>query len=62
MKVKVKAPFFDARGIHKVGEVVDVKYFNPLYHELVLDEKKVKEEKVETADKKEPKKTTRKKG
>ena len=33
MKVKVKAPFFDERGIHKVGEEVDVKEFNPLYHE-----------------------------
>lgn len=61
MKVKVKAPFFDERGIHKVGDEVDVKEFNPLYHELIVDEKKVKEEKVETATKKEPKKTTRKK-
>lgn len=58
MKVKVKAPFFDDRGIHKVGEIVEVKDFNPLYHEPVAEEKKAK---VETAVAKEPKKTTRKK-
>ena len=69
MKVKVKAPFFDANGIHKVGEIVEVKEFRPELMELV-EEKKVKEIKEsvdeapvsepETAVKK-PRKTTRKK-
>lgn len=61
MKVKVKSPFFDERGIHKIGDIVEVKEFNPIFHEPVVDEKKT-EKKVETADAKEPKKTTRKKG
>ena len=70
MKVKVKAPFFDASGIHKPGEIVEVKEFRSEYMELV-EEKKTKEIKesideapvseVETAVKK-PRKTTRKKG
>lgn len=55
MKIKVKAPFFDDRGIHKKGDIVEVAKFNPLYHELV-DEKT---EKVEKAVKKTPSKTTR---
>lgn len=59
MKIKVKAPFFDERGIHKVGEIVEVKNFRPEYMELV-EEKKT--EKVEKAVKKDPAKTTRKKG
>lgn len=69
MKVKVKAPFFDANGIHKVGEIVDVKEFRPELMELV-EEKKVKEIK-ESIDEapvfepekavKKPRKTTRKK-
>lgn len=62
MKVKVKAPFFDERGIHKTGEIVDVKEINPIYHEPIVEEKKVKkEEKVETAVEKAPRKTIRKK-
>lgn len=70
MKIKVKSPFFDAKGIHKVGEIVEVKEFRPELMELV-EEKKTKEIKesideapvseVETAVKK-PRKTTRKKG
>lgn len=69
MKIKVKSPFFDANGIHKVGEIVEVKEFRPELMELVA-EKKVKEIKKsideapvsepETAVKK-PRKTTRKK-
>ena len=55
MKVKVKAPFFDANGIHKVGEIVDVKEFRPELMELVEEKK----EKVEKAVAKTPKKTTR---
>lgn len=57
MKVLVKAPFFDERGIHKPGEICEVKQFRPEYMELVEE----KEEKVEKAVAKTPKKTTRKK-
>lgn len=57
MKIKVKAPFFDEKGIHKVGEIVEVSNFRPEYMELV-EEKKAK---VEKAVAKTPKKTTRKK-
>jgi hypothetical protein len=57
MKVKVKAPFFDENGIHKVGEIAEVKNFRPEYMELVEEKK----EKVEKAVAKAPKKTTRKK-
>lgn len=55
MKIKVKAPFFDNRGIHKPGEIVEVSKFNPVYHELIEE----KAEKVEKAVKKAPAKTTR---
>lgn len=60
MKVLVKAPFFDEKGIHKKGEIAEVKKFKPEYMELVEEEKK--EEVVEKAVAKAPKKTTRKKG
>lgn len=59
MKVKVKAPFFDEKGIHKRGEICEVSKFRPEYMELV-EEKKT--EKVEKAVKTDAKKTTRKKG
>lgn len=58
MKIKVKAPFFDENGIHKRGDIVDVKTFRPEYMELVEEKK----EKVEKAVAKTPNKTTRKKG
>ena len=57
MKVKVKSPFFDENGIHKKGDICEVKNFRPEYMELVEEKK----EKVEKAIAKEPKKTTRKK-
>ena len=61
MKVKVKAPFFDANGIHKVGEIVEVKEFRPELMELV-EEKKVKEIKksVDEAPVSEPEKAVKK--
>ena len=59
MKVLVKAPFFDAKGIHKKGELYETDKFNPDYMELVEEKK---EKKVEKAVKADPKKTTRKKG
>lgn len=56
MKVKVKAPFFDEKGIHKKGDICEVNKFRPEYMELV-EEKKA--EKVEKAIKEDAKKTTR---
>ena len=56
MKVKVKSPFFDEKGIHKPGEICEVKRFRPEYMELVEE---VKEEKVEKAVAKTPNKTKR---
>ena len=61
MKVLVKAPFFDAKGIHKQGEVYETDKFQPEYMELIENETKAKAEKVEKAVKADPKKTTRKK-
>lgn len=64
MKIRVKSPFFDERGIHKKGEVVEVEAhkFRPEYMESLTEEKiEEKKEKVEKAVKKEPSKTTRKK-
>ena len=58
MKVKVKAPFFDEKGIHKRGDICEVNKFRPEYMELVEE----KTEKVEKAIKTDSKKITRKKG
>ncbi len=55
MKIKVKAPFFDENGIHKRGDIVDVKTFRPDYMEIIEEKK----EKVEKAVKTDTKKTTR---
>lgn len=53
--VKVKAPWLDAKGLHKIGEVFNVETaaFNPLYMEEV--EQKAKVAPVDA----EPKKTTK---
>lgn len=63
MKVTVKAPFFDENGIHKKGEVCEVKTFIPLYMEPYFEEEK-ETKKVEKAVSKEKAKATtrRKKG
>lgn len=37
MKVKVKIPFYDDTGIHKKGDIVDVKVFDENLMELVED-------------------------
>lgn len=58
MKIKVKAPFFDDKGIHKKGDVCEVASFNPVYMELVEEKK---EAPIEKAIKKVAK-STRKKG
>lgn len=60
MKVKVKVPFYDDKGIHKKGDIIDVSDFSSDMMELVKEEKK---EKIETAVSKTEKKTAiRKKG
>ena len=59
MKIRVKAPFFDERGIHKKGEIVEVNKFRPEYMELLDENAEEKKEKVEKAVKKTPSKTTR---
>lgn len=56
MKVRVKAPFFDEKGIHKRGDICEVTNFRPEYMELVEEKKN---EKVEKAVKTDTKKTTR---
>ena len=73
MKIKVKAPFFDENGIHKVGEICEVKNFRPELMEAVEEKKaenadlfseetiEAKKEKIEKAVK-ETKTTKRKKG
>lgn len=59
MKIRVKAPFFDERGIHKKDDIVEVNpdKFRPEYMEPVIENSKT--EKVEKAVKTDPKKTTR---
>lgn len=59
MKIRVKAPFFDERGIHKKGEIVEVNKFRPEYMELLDKNAEEKKEKVEKAVKKTPSKATR---
>ena len=56
MKVKVKVPFYDAAGIHKKGEIIDVDDFSSDLMELV-DSKAEKKMKIETAVSKTEKKT-----
>lgn len=48
MKATVKAPYFDGKGLHEVGDVVDVDELSPLV------------EAIDEPVKEEPKKTTKK--
>ena len=59
MKAVVKVAYFDNSGLHKAGEVVEVKKLNPYL--VATEEKKVEEpteEAVEVSEK--PKKSTKK--
>ncbi len=59
MRAVVKVAYFDNSGLHKAGEVVEVKKLNPYL--VATEEKKVEEpteEAVEVSEK--PKKTTKK--
>lgn len=49
MKAIVKAPFFDGKGLHRVGDVVEVDKVSPLVE--VIDEPVKKEEKPKTTKK-----------
>ena len=46
MKVRVKTPFFDDNGVHKKGEIVEVKSFNPDRMEHLEEEKKAEPKKA----------------
>lgn len=50
MKVKVKSGYFDDKGLHKKGDIVEVKKLNPLFHIPV--EPKIEEKKVAKVEKK----------
>lgn len=52
MKVRVKTPFFDDNGLHKRGDVIEVKKFNPDRMELVPEEKGKKTEPKKASAKK----------
>lgn len=52
MKVRVKTPFYDDNGIHKRGDVIEVKKFNPDRMELVPEEKEKKAEPKKVSAKK----------
>lgn len=63
MRAVVKVAYFDNSGLHKVGEVVEVKKLNPYLKAIEPEKvKKVEEPTEETAEvKKVTKKPTRKK-
>ena len=46
MKVRVKTPFFDDNGVHKKGEIVEVKSFSPDRMEHLEEEKKAEPKKA----------------
>lgn len=58
MKVLVKNPFFDERGLHKPGQIVDVTTFKPEF--MIPVEEEEKEQKAEVVDTKDVKKPVRK--
>lgn len=60
MKVRVKVPFYDDKGIHKKGDIIEVNEYSSDVMELVGSKE---EKKIETAVSKIEKKTaTKKKG
>lgn len=58
LKVRVKSPFYDNNGLHKIDDVIEVKELNPVLMEEV-EEDKTKAVKAEA--KAEPKKAPAKK-
>lgn len=51
MKVKIKAAFLDKDGIHKKGDVLDVKTFDPVYMTAIDEPEKVEDVKPKTTKK-----------
>lgn len=62
MRAVVKVAYFDNSGLHKAGEVVEVRKITP-YLKAIEPEKveKVEEPTEDTAEPKKPKKTAKKK-
>lgn len=51
MKVRAKAPWIDETGLHKKGDIVEVKRFDPILMDMV-DEPKTETKKKTTTKKK----------
>lgn len=58
LKVRVKSPFFDDNGLHKIDDIMEVKELNPVLMEEVKEDKP---KAVEAEAKAEPKKAPAKK-
>lgn len=58
MKVRVKSPFYDNNGLHVIGEIIDVNYFDTIIMEEVKEDKT---KAVKAEAKVEPKKAPAKK-
>lgn len=39
LKVRVKSPFYDDNGLHKIDDVIEVKELNPVLMEEVKEDK-----------------------
>lgn len=59
MKVRVKAPFYNDNGLHKIGEIIETASFDTFLMEKIEVEKKEAEEVVKEVKK--TKRTTTKK-
>jgi hypothetical protein len=61
IKVRVKAPWMDGKGLHKIGDIAEIETaaFDPLRMEEIRAKSDVKPIKVEE-DPEPPKKTTKK--
>lgn len=58
LKVRVKSPFYDDNGLHKIDDVMEVKELNPVLMEEVKEDKA---KAVKAEAKAEPKKAPAKK-
>ena len=58
MKARVKRPYFDGAGLHKIGDIVDVKEISPLVEAIGEPKKEVDE--PQQAEKPKTKKSTKK--
>lgn len=61
MKARVKAPFYDDKGLHAIGDVIETAVLDPfLMEEMAKVEKAEPAEVIEEIKKKATKKTTKK--